>query len=113
MPAPRHHQRGSAALALYRTREWQDLRRDQLEKQPLCEECLKTGRTTPATIAHHEKPHRNDRELFFDPDNLASSCKPCHDGALQVQERSGYLPGCDVDGRPLDPAHPWNRQART
>jgi 5-methylcytosine-specific restriction protein A len=79
----------------------------QLRKQPLCERCLKEGKIVPATVAHHIKPHKGNEQLFFDPDNLASSCKPCHDGIEQSIERLGYEKGCDVEGRPLDPCHPW------
>lgn len=44
----------------------------------------------------------------MDPANLQSLCKPHHDSAKQSEERLGYAKGCDVDGRPIDPAHPWN-----
>jgi hypothetical protein len=29
----------------------------------------------------------------------------------QQLEVRGYIVGCDVDGRPTDPLHPWNRRS--
>jgi 5-methylcytosine-specific restriction endonuclease McrA len=64
--------------------------------------CAQLGRTTAATVVDHVIPHRGDIGLFW-KGALASSCKPCHDGAKQQYELTGKLRGCDVDGYPLDP----------
>jgi predicted kinase/5-methylcytosine-specific restriction endonuclease McrA len=61
------------------------LRARQLEQKPICEAC---GRA-PATVAHHKRQHSGSWELFVDPNNLESVCKPCHDGAIQRGERAG------------------------
>nr|WP_249309140.1 HNH endonuclease signature motif containing protein [Ralstonia insidiosa] len=98
---------------LYGTKRWFQLRHRQLSAHPLCSMCQKLGKTTPATVADHKVPHRGDETLFFDPDNLDSLCKPCHDGAKQQLEKSGTLRGCDVDGVPLDERHHWNVGRRT
>jgi 5-methylcytosine-specific restriction endonuclease McrA len=71
--------------------------------------CTRRGIVTPANVVDHKRPHRGDEELFFDPDNLDSLCKPCHDGAKQEMEKSGTLRGCDLQGVPLDANHHWNR----
>jgi 5-methylcytosine-specific restriction endonuclease McrA len=39
-------------------------------------------------IADHVKPHRGDRSLFFDENNLQCLCKACHDKAKQAEERA-------------------------
>ena len=57
----------------------------QLARRPICEKCKRA----PATVAHHERPHGGVWELFIDPNNLESVCKPCHDGAVQAGERAG------------------------
>jgi 5-methylcytosine-specific restriction endonuclease McrA len=101
--------RRSEYHALYNTKEWRRLRYHQLQREPLCAYCQALGKVTAANIADHKKPHKGNRVLFFDPDNLQSLCKSCHDGAKQTLEKSGQLPGCDVDGLPIDPAHHWNR----
>ena len=64
-----------------------------------------------ASVVNHKKRHKGDPELFFDPDNLESVCKPCHDGAIQSEERreANYSDAVGPDGYPLDPNHPFNR----
>lgn len=94
---------------LYKTPRWQARRKAQFTKQPLCERCLKEGRVTAATVAHHKQAHKGDHALFFDADNLASSCAPCHNSIEQSVEKLGYEKGSDPDGRPKDKKHPWNK----
>jgi len=90
--------------AWYKTPQWKRLRLLQLRKQPLCERCLERDVLQPACIAHHKVPHRGNRRLFFDPANLASSCKPCHDIDEQRIERGGDARrDCGDDGWPLPP----------
>ncbi|SKC57898.1 5-methylcytosine-specific restriction enzyme A [Maledivibacter halophilus] len=64
---------------LYNSTRWQDLRRYRLNTQPLCVECLKKNRITPATVVDHIKPHKGNENLFYDFNNLQSLCKSCHD----------------------------------
>ena len=45
--------------------------------------------------------------LFRSEDNWQPLCASCHASVKQSIEK-GWLPGCDCDGRPLEPAHPWN-----
>ncbi|WP_105531818.1 HNH endonuclease signature motif containing protein [Solimicrobium silvestre] len=95
---------------LYGRKNWFRLRWNQLQRQPLCELHLKLNRVVAATIVDHIKPHRGNEILFFDPLNLQSLCKTCHDGAKQELEKSGTLRGCDLSGQPLDCNHHWNRK---
>lgn len=87
-------------------------RAEQLGREPLCRMCAAEGRTTVATVADHVIPHRGDERLFWEGD-LQSLCdaRPwrCHSSRKQKLETLGYQPGCSATGRPLDPAHPWNR----
>ncbi|WP_262568948.1 HNH endonuclease [Agrobacterium tumefaciens] len=39
-------------------------------------------------ICDHITPHKGDRDLFFDAQNLQTLCKPCHDTVKQREERS-------------------------
>ena len=87
--------------------QWRQLRARHLAHFPLCEFCRRLGRVEPATVVDHVIPHRGDVVLLFDPANLQSLCKTCHDGAKQEQEKSGTLRGSDLDGLPLDVKHPW------
>lgn len=94
--------------ALYATTAWRHLRARHLREHPLCVDCLTLGAYTPATVVDHIRPHRGNLQLFLDPANLQSMCKPHHDCTKRFEERHGMSPGCDVDGNPLDPRHPWN-----
>lgn len=66
-------------------------------------------------MVDHVRPWRSGAteeeqgKLFNDPSNWQAVCKPCHDSAKQIQEKTGHLPGCDEDGLPFDPRHHWFR----
>jgi 5-methylcytosine-specific restriction enzyme A len=95
---------------LYETPRWRKMRAVHLHEHPHCVMCLERGWDTPATVVDHRQPHRGDTRLFFDPNNLQSLCKPHHDSNKQREERHGITPGCDEDGNPVDPRHPWNQR---
>jgi 5-methylcytosine-specific restriction endonuclease McrA len=107
--AARTYYRSDEAKAyrhLYKTARWQRLRLQQLERQPLCEFCLKLGKIEAATVADHKIPHRGDANLFFDIDNLQSLSDFCHSSLKQQEENRGYSNQIGLDGRPVDPRHP-------
>lgn len=66
----------------YRSTQWRKLRVTYLKQHPLCEECLKFGKVTPATSVHHIKsPFKGgetNQHLLLDYDNLMSVCHECH-----------------------------------
>ena len=70
--------RGNAAARGYDTK-WREARKLFLKRNPLCQECLKHGKLTPATVVDHIVPHRGDQYLFWDQDNWQALCKDCHD----------------------------------
>ena len=72
------HVRGSADTRGYNA-EWRKARKAFLQKHPLCSECRKVGKLTPATVVDHIIPHRGDRKLFWDENNWQPLCKDCHD----------------------------------
>lgn len=94
---------------LRKTARWLRLRVRQLSNEPMCRLCRALGKRTAATVCDHIKPHKGDVDLFYDPDNLQSLCKECHDGAKAELERSGKLRGCDANGNPIDANHHWNK----
>lgn len=61
----------------YQSRPWRRLREVKLQRDPLCEECLRRGRTIPATVVDHITPI-NKGEAPLDLSNLQSLCYPCH-----------------------------------
>ena len=88
-------------------RRWRKLRRMVLADESLCRMCAEIGRTTLATVVDHIKPKRDGGT--DERDNLQPLCAPCHNGAKQSFEATGKVRGCDVNGQPLDPKHPWNQ----
>ena len=90
------------------SKQWRTIREVQLQRFPLCEDCEAIGVSTPATEADH---NTNDTSRNMVGVELSSLCKPCHSTRTARRERG--LPtvyGCDVDGLPLDPNHPWRRE---
>jgi len=71
-------ERGTAAQRGYDAR-WRKVRKRFLAENPLCTECMKEGRLTPATVVDHIVPHKGDPELFWDESNWQPLCKQCHD----------------------------------
>jgi 5-methylcytosine-specific restriction enzyme A len=101
----------------YTTARWQRLRTAHLQRFPLCEWCEATGRIVVARAVDHRKPIKLGGEPFPDHDGLASYCIPCHSAKTvrgpEAGARRSAKPrkGCNPDGSPLDPAHPWHASA--
>jgi len=57
-------------------RTWRRIRDQQLAKYPLCEQCEKAGKITPAREVHHIKPL--SKGGTNESDNLMSLCTSCH-----------------------------------
>jgi 5-methylcytosine-specific restriction enzyme A len=92
--------------ALYKTKQWRALREQQLTKAPWCTRCLARGVRQKADTVHHTKAHKGNPLLFWDPTNLESVCRACHDGRIQSEERLGYARDIGIDGWPIDPRDP-------
>lgn len=92
---------------LYATTFWRKRRKQQLADYPWCSHCERMGYVAVATVVNHVVPHKGDHELFYNGE-LASVCKPCHDGPIQSDERRGFNSEVDVDGYPISPDHPSN-----
>lgn len=78
---------------IYKSKQWKELRAAKLMQNPLCEECLKAGKTTPAADVHHIKSPFNEidpnkvSQLAYDYNNLKSLCKECH-GKLHSKSKN-------------------------
>ena len=84
---------------------WRTLRAAVLREQPLCEHCMDNDdRPIMATDVDHidNDPTNNDRS------NLASLCHACHSRKTNAEMGHKVAWGCDAQGMPLDPNHPWN-----
>jgi 5-methylcytosine-specific restriction protein A len=77
------------AHAFYCSARWRRLRSAFLADNPLCVECLKSERLTPATIAHHRVERLAAPRRALDPTNLEALCNPCHTRLHKGTERNG------------------------
>lgn len=98
-----------------RGRRLQAIRARWFALHPFCVRCQEANppRRTLATQLDHITPlHRGG--LDFDRDNGTNRqglCEPCHE--LKSAEDLGHKPkGCDADGWPTDPRHPWNAEPK-
>ena len=83
-------------------------RKRRLEAEPLCRDCYAKGILTPSTVPDHIIPLSKDGQDT--DDNIRCLCAACHKIRTAEQFGQRVVQGCDIKGRPLDPAHPWNRR---
>ena len=79
----------------YNTTKWRKARLAHLQKEPLCQECLKKGKITPADSVHHKVSPFKDMKinwtLGLDDNNLESICQECH-AELHAKEQGHQSP---------------------
>lgn len=69
---------------IYNSRQWKKMRKAKIMMNPLCEECEKLNKITPARQVHHIDSfmdYEGDERLAkaFDFSNLESLCNECHE----------------------------------
>lgn len=69
--------RGSSSQRGYDFK-WQKERKTFLQNNPLCVNCLKNNKYTPATVVDHIVPHKGNSNLFWDTQNWQALCQRCH-----------------------------------
>jgi 5-methylcytosine-specific restriction endonuclease McrA len=82
---------------------WLRLRASVLSGEPLCRDCAKRGLTVPATDVDHISGDPGDNSMG----NLQPLCHPCHSSKTASDHGKRVPQGCDVNGMPTDPHHPW------
>lgn len=98
----------------YNTRAWRLLRQAKLAIDPLCAPCNAMGIITLANTVDHDHPVNDGGDPFPCLADLTSMCPSCHGAKTARGSEAGAIrsskarKGCDVDGNPLDPNHPWN-----
>lgn len=75
----------------YSSTAWRRLRIIQLREHPLCADCLRDGRMTPATVADHKIPIKQGGAAL-DPSNLQSLCSSCHSRKSALEGSRWGLP---------------------
>lgn len=105
----------------YNTAQWKRLRLAHLSIEPLCRGCFAKGLVVAANTVDHVKAMSDGGPAFPAHDGLASYCASCHSqktargpeaGGARTSGKLKPRKGCDVNGYPLDPSHPWARERR-
>lgn len=100
----------------YTTARWRRLRASALQLNPLCQDCRAMGLTVMADAVDHVHPISQGGDPFPPLEGLRCLCTPCHSAKTARGPEAGAarttrprLPrkGCDANGNPLDPRHPW------
>jgi len=84
---------------------WRKLRAAVLADEPLCRMCAARGITEPATDVDHISGDPSDNSRS----NLQPLCHSCHSIKTARDHGKNVSLGCDINGMPLDPSHPWYR----
>ena len=85
---PEHRrQYNRRANAAHYDRRWRKISAAYLARHPLCAECQRAGRLTPATETHHIMPV--DRGGTDAESNLMGLCKSCHSRISMEELRHG------------------------
>lgn len=97
----------SSTVNRVRGRRLQRIRNAILSVNPLCAECQRVGRITPAAEVDHIIALTNGGTDT--KDNLQGLCSECH--RLKTADDLGNTrrSGVGVDGIPTDPMHHWNQ----
>ena len=66
--------------------QWAKLSKAVRSEEPLCNDCIDQGRTTPSEHVHHKKKLSDYPELKMVRENLMALCKACHDIRTQRGE---------------------------
>lgn len=73
----------------YNLARWRELRLHIFQRDGYtCKECGALVGDTARLVCDHVKPHRGSALLFWDPSNLQTLCKPCHDVVKQREEQA-------------------------
>lgn len=113
-PCARSRGRWRLAKWPYNTVTWTRLRAAHLAIEPTCRGCRAEGRVTAANTVDHVVPVNKGGLPFPGHDGLASYCGPCHSAKTVRGAEAGAIRttkprrGCNADGTPLDPSHPWH-----
>lgn len=90
------HDMTDVELAIfYTSARWKKFRRSVLARDGYtCQRCKRYGRLTPAREVHHIKHLDQYPELAYDPANVVSLCRACHNmqhpekGTKSIAERN-------------------------
>ena len=97
----------------YNTARWARLRRKVLAGEPMCRACATLGKHTPAQDVDHITPIKAGGDVWT-MGNLQPLCPTHHSLKTGAYDKAGRpwseweRRGCNPDGTPRDPDHPWH-----
>ena len=77
------------------------------------------GIVAPANTVDHRVPVSEGGNPFPPIEELATYCPPCHSAKTARGSEAGAVrtrkprKGCNADGSPLDPSHPWHAKQKS
>jgi len=74
---------------VYGSTQWKRYRSWYRSNYPLCEECLKQGKTVRGVIVDHITPI-SEGGIIFDPNNTQTLCFSCHE-RKKAKERKEHV----------------------
>jgi 5-methylcytosine-specific restriction protein A len=94
---------------LYNNSKWVRLRELVLKEQPLCVICRQHNEVKASDTVDHITPHKGNKELFWDRQNLQALCSSCHNTIKREIETKGYYTAFNEEGWPVSSEHPINK----
>lgn len=92
MPISRKYNKPGSNQEFYNSKSWRKASAHQRAIEPLCRECKKKGKLTPAQMTDHIIPITQGGALF-DIENLQSLCNRCHAVKRNEENREIYYNG--------------------
>ena len=80
--------RDKKSKTFYQSAQWRAVKEMKLNRDPLCETCLQTGRTVKADMVHHMIPVKKGTKKL-ELDFLVSLCHACHNQIETEIEKEG------------------------
>ena len=78
------------AMAMYKTKQWESMRKYQLSAHPLCAGCLASGQIVPATQVDHIFPWQQIGDHAFFRNLFQSVCTQCHSSKTGMEKMGKY-----------------------
>lgn len=78
------------AMAMYKTKHWDSMRKAQLSAHPLCAGCLSGGRIVPAQQVDHIFPWQQIGDHAFFRNIFQSLCLECHSSKTGMEKHGVF-----------------------
>jgi len=82
---PYRRQSKPSARARGYTTAWEGEAKRYLAAHPTCARC-----PAPSQVVDHVRPHRGNRELFWDRSNWQPLCRSCHNHKTATEDAAGF-----------------------